>query len=167
MKAILYNEVRKLSILMIILAISLMAAGNDTTTIKIYEGKIIDSETKQPIVFANVYVSGTSIGTVSNSDGEFILKVPIANFNDNVSIAYIGYKTYEGAISKLDEKNNLFKLNKDPFAIKEVIIRTDDPLKLLKMALNKVNENYVNKPSMLTAFYRETIKLLYQRLYYL
>jgi hypothetical protein len=41
-------------------------------------GKIIDKETTQPVPFANIGVSGKSMGTVSNQQGEFIIKIPSA-----------------------------------------------------------------------------------------
>ncbi len=154
-------------LLMILLfAISFMADGtekikssnDDTKNVKEFSGEIIDIETKKPIIFANVYIQGTSVGTVSNSDGEFIIKIPVDNLNDNLSISYIGYKNKIISISDLKETGNIIKLEKDPITIDEVIVRKEDPLKLLKSALLKVKENYTNTPSMLTTFYRETIK---------
>ncbi|MBN2519640.1 MAG: carboxypeptidase-like regulatory domain-containing protein [Bacteroidales bacterium] len=153
-------------VMILLFAITFMADGaeriksnnNDNKNVKEFSGKIIDIETKKPIIFANVYIQGTSVGTVSNSDGEFIIKIPVDNLNDNLSISYIGYKNKVISINELNETGNIFKLEKDPISIDEVIVRKEDPLKLLKSALLKVKENYTNTPSMLTTFYRETIK---------
>ncbi|MFC2138559.1 carboxypeptidase-like regulatory domain-containing protein [Bacteroidota bacterium] len=155
----------KLSLTMIMIATCLVAWSNDLNQpdkvdeeVKVFTGKVIDSETKKPVIFANVYISGTSIGTVSNSDGEFVLKVPVSNLENTVNIDYIGYASTEISLNNLQGNNIDVGLNPDPVSIQEVIVRVDDPLKLLKMALNKIHINYASEPAMLTGFYRETIK---------
>jgi hypothetical protein len=47
----------------------------ESVTIFKIEGKIIDNNTKKPIEYANISLIGKSIGTVSNTDGEFIMKI--------------------------------------------------------------------------------------------
>lgn len=135
------------------------AKENVPENVKEFTGKILDSETKSPIIFANLYIEGTSIGTVSNTDGEFVIRIPIDQLDKKIIISYIGYKNIKVAISSLNnESTNVIKLNPDPVSINEVVVREEDPLQLLKGALHKVEENYTNYPSMLTTFYRETVK---------
>ena len=159
------NIKRRLSLTMIIAAVFIIAWSNDINQpgkvdeqVKVFSGKIYDSETKQPVIFANIYISGTSIGTVSNSDGEFILKVPVLNLDKSINIDYIGYSSAEILLKEVKNDNIEVALKPDPVNIQEVIVRVDDPLKLLKMALNNIHDNYLNEPVMLTGFYRETIK---------
>lgn len=147
------------------MAIPIIAMGSNSplpamenTNVKKIEGKIIDSETKKPVIFANVYISETSIGTVSNSDGEFTLKIPLINLDKKISIDYIGYKSAEIDIKSINKDYIEVMMIEDPISIQEIIVRVDDPLKLLKMALNKIHENYSDKPAMVTSFYRETVK---------
>jgi len=123
-----------------------------------YSGKILDSETKDPVAFANVYLEGSSIGTVSNLDGEFILKVHLDRGEEKISISFVGYKTQELALEELNNMKNTIILVADPIPIQEVIIKTGDPLELLRKAIARINENYTENPEMLTGFYRETIK---------
>ncbi|AZJ33270.1 TonB-dependent Receptor Plug Domain [Tenacibaculum mesophilum] len=53
-------------------------------------GKIVDSNTLEPLVLATILVNNTSNGTTSNTNGEFnINSVPA---NANITISYIGYK---------------------------------------------------------------------------
>ncbi|MBK8292426.1 MAG: carboxypeptidase-like regulatory domain-containing protein [Flammeovirgaceae bacterium] len=41
-------------------------------------GRILDSQTLEPLPFANVFINNTTIGTASDMNGEFLLpKVPI------------------------------------------------------------------------------------------
>jgi len=128
------------------------------TTFKVYEGKVIDVVTKKPVVFANVYLLNSSIGTVTNSDGEFILKVPASESDKTVGVSYIGYQNVELKLSDLGPEDNVIKLEHSSVQIKEVIIRTSDPTELLQMAMRRIDENYKVSPEMLIAFYRETIK---------
>jgi hypothetical protein len=128
------------------------------TTFKTFSGKVIDNATKKPVVFANVYLIGSSLGTVTNAEGEFILKVPVSELNRKVGVSYLGYNNKVVALSELTEKNNIVKLDLSATSVGEVVIRTDNPVELLQMALRKVNENYKNDPEMLIGFYRETVK---------
>jgi CarboxypepD_reg-like domain len=128
------------------------------TTYRVYQGKVIDALTKKPVVFANVYLLNSSIGTVSNSDGEFILKIPSSESDKSIGVSYIGYHNTELKLSELDPEDNVIKLEPTSVQIKEVIIRTSDPTELLQMAMRRINENYKVSPEMLIAFYRETIK---------
>ncbi len=128
------------------------------TTFKVYEGKVIDALTKKPIVFANVYLLNSSIGTITNSDGEFLLKVPSSETDKTVGVSFIGYHNAELKLSAFNPEDNVIKLEPSSVQIKEVIIRTSDPTELLQMAMRRINENYKVSPEMLIAFYRETIK---------
>jgi hypothetical protein len=131
---------------------------NDSVPYYTYSGKILDSETRDPVAFANVYLEGSSIGTVSNLDGEFILKVPLAKGEGKISISFVGYKTQELALEELNMMKNTIRLVADPIPIQEVIIKTGDPVELLRKAIARIGENYADNPEMLTGFYRETIK---------
>jgi hypothetical protein len=147
-------------------SIMLSAAGyfggksgvNDSVNYYTYSGKIVDSETKDPVAFANIYLEGSSIGTVSNLDGEFILKVPLSKGEEKITISFVGYKTQELASEELKTMKNTVRLVADPIPIQEVIIKTGDPVELLRKAIARIDENYAVNPEMLTGFYRETIK---------
>jgi hypothetical protein len=57
--------------------------------------KILDFSMLAPIESASIYVKNTTIGTVSNSDGKFILQVPQEFAKDTLIISSIGYKSYK------------------------------------------------------------------------
>ncbi len=128
------------------------------TAFKAYSGKVIDSETKKPVVFANVYLIGSALGTVTNNEGEFILKVPINELDRKVGFSNLGYKNLVVNLAELKEKDNTIKLESAATPLEEVVIRSDDPLELLKMAYRRIPENYNTDPEMQVGFYRETVK---------
>jgi hypothetical protein len=130
----------------------------DTLVYKEYQGKIIDAKTKKPVVFSNVYLDGTSIGTVTNSEGEFVLKIPKTIKKDILGVAYLGYKNELVPLKNLENGDNVIALEPSPIPIEEVIIRTSDPLKLIMTAIKNIKNNYPNEPEQQVGFYRETIK---------
>ncbi|MFO7655600.1 MAG: carboxypeptidase-like regulatory domain-containing protein [Bacteroidales bacterium] len=136
---------------------SIKQSGLRSKTSFTVTGTIVDRQTKKPLPFANICVVGKSLGSVSNMQGEFVMKVPGSLWNNSLGISCIGYKTY---IRPLSEINNqpVFELEADYIPIQEVIIRQTEPLLLLKAALKKIPENYNQNPSILTSFYRETIE---------
>ncbi len=131
---------------------------SDTVSFVTFSGKVVDSESEKPVIFASVYKEGTSLGTVTNSDGEFLFKVPKEKVEGKLGISYIGYRDYAVPFNELDKKDILIKLIPSPIPIREVVIRTDDPNDLLRLAKAKIPENYRTNPLMFTSFYRETIK---------
>jgi outer membrane receptor for ferrienterochelin and colicin len=58
----------------------------------IIKGKVLNSETNEPVPFANVVVPGTSIGTSADLNGNFELKNVAPGFT-NISVSSLGFKT--------------------------------------------------------------------------
>ena len=52
----------------------------------------VKDQTGEPVIGVNVIVKGTSVGTITNIDGEFTLK---AKMNDVLVVSFIGYATQE------------------------------------------------------------------------
>ncbi len=133
-------------------------AFQDSTQYQSFQGKIVDFQTGKPIIFASIYLAGTNIGTVSNSDGEFLIKIPMFLENKIIGFSSIGYKNLEISVDQLNPESNEIKLEPNPIPIEEVTIINQDARDLLTMALQRIPKNYSNDPVMLTSFYRETIK---------
>ena len=55
-------------------------------------GTVLDASTAEPIIGANIVEKGTSNGTISDFDGNFILKVQEGTL---IEVSYMGYKTVE------------------------------------------------------------------------
>ncbi|NGX85224.1 carboxypeptidase-like regulatory domain-containing protein [Aequorivita sp. KMM 9714] len=87
-------------------------------------GKVADFLTFQPIESASVYIKNTTIGTISNSDGNFALKVPKEHLNDTLVISSIGYKSYNVVIESFENGSDIF-LEEDVASLDEVVIVAD------------------------------------------
>jgi hypothetical protein len=129
----------------------------DTSFVEL-RGSVKDKDTREAIVFASVYLAGTNIGTVTNTDGQFIIKVPMNHISGKIGVSCLGYKNIEIPIPDLEKVRNEIQLQLARYYIRELTIRKVDPIQLVRDARLKIPENYGNSPAMLTAFYRETIR---------
>ncbi|WFO17546.1 carboxypeptidase-like regulatory domain-containing protein [Cellulophaga baltica 4] len=123
-----------------------------------YKGKIIDANSKKELVFATITIQNSNISTVTNTEGDFALKVPKALADATVSISFLGYKTKELSLKELKESNKI-ALETAVTALSEVNIVVPKNAELLvRETLNKKGADYFEFPTLMTAFYRETIK---------
>lgn len=83
-----------------------------------YTGKVVDAETGEPIQYTHVFFAGTSIGCVTDSVGEFLLKNK-GNTNIPIIFSLVGYETKTLSIPEL-QNHNVIKLVKSNFNIEEV-----------------------------------------------
>ena len=130
---------------------------NDTIGFNEYKGKVIDSKTKKGLVFASLTVNGTNISTISNTQGEFLLKVPKIHLNKNVTISFLGYTSKVLSLSEFSSKT-IIKLETYIEELSEVNISVKDAKSLILEVLKRKGDNYANNLTTMTAFYRETIK---------
>jgi hypothetical protein len=54
-------------------------------------GKVVDATSNEPLPFVNIIVSGTTIGTISNLDGEFVLNGLKSGYI-RLEASFVGYK---------------------------------------------------------------------------
>lgn len=68
-----------------------------------YKGKLVDSETKEPLPYVNIGVYGKGIGTVSDEEGLFHLPIDKSRLADTdvVQFSSMGYETIRKKISDL------------------------------------------------------------------
>ena len=124
-----------------------------------FKGTVINSENKEPLIFANINLMDSNISTISNSDGNFSLKIPDSYKSKKIKISFIGFKTKIidlGSYKKLDKPISL-----DVFVspLSETIIAIPKNVKqLVEETLTNYGDNYLENHNVMTAFYRETIK---------
>jgi len=131
---------------------------SDTVSYTTLTAKVIDLSTKEPVVFASVFQNSSNVGTVTNSDGEFVLKIPGKTTQGTISINHLGYKNKEVSISSLLSGEKTILLEQYAIPIEEVVIKKIDPVELIMTALSKKRDNYNTLAEMQTGFYRETVK---------
>lgn len=80
-------------------------------------GKIID-DTGEPLIGVSVLVKGTTVGTITDFDGNYSLEVPSGKHI--LVISYIGYKTQDITVGKSNQLN--IKMEADTQALDEVVV---------------------------------------------
>ncbi len=124
-----------------------------------YKGEVVDASSKNPLVFATLSLEGTNISTVTNTEGQFSLKVPKNITDGNILVSFLGYKTAMVSLSQLKEDRNRIPLDVSVTELPEVSLAAPkDAGNLVRETLKRKGENYFNDPTLMTAFYRETIK---------
>lgn len=120
-------------------------------------GRIVNKKNRRPLSYASIGLRGKAIGTISNIEGEFLLNLQSEHFNDTLVFSFIGFKNTEFPINQITSEELKVELQEDFISLQEVVIRTTDPLALLKSAISKIDQNYPDQASLLTAFYRESV----------
>jgi len=124
--------------------------------LKKIKGRITNKKNSKALAYASIGIRGKAIGTISNIDGEFLFNINSEHFNDTLTVSFIGFKTTEIPLNKIDNEVNV-ELIENLISLQEVVIRNTDPLALLKASINNFNQNYPKRASLLKAFYRESV----------
>lgn len=122
-------------------------------------GKLLDKETGEPIANASVLVEGTSLGNITNQNGEFRLHLPDSLKKNLLSFSHLGYVKQSVGVSVLEGLNSIVSLEPKVISLQEVLIRLVEPKKLLREMMERRSKNYAADPVYLTTFYREGVQL--------
>ena len=130
-------------------------AQNDYFTVS---GTIKDKITRKPLEYVTISVVDHNVGTVSNANGEFTLKVPQTIQAAFIECSHIGYYSFRIPVNGENKANTEVLLTPYAATLNAVIIRGWDAQHLIQEAINKIPKNYSATASQLTGFYRETVQ---------
>ncbi len=131
----------------------------DTIPVKYFflSGKVVDDKKGRPIEYASVSIFNKPIGTITNLDGDFLLKLHPDNIRDTVVISCMGYaQILVPAYQILDE--DVIEMSSISIRIKEVKVTATTPYQLLRNIRDNLAKNYSTSFNLMSAFYRETVK---------
>ncbi len=121
------------------------------------EGRVLDNDSDQPLTYAQVRLTASGFGTLTNQTGSFILPASVGN-NDTLRISYLGYEVLKVAVKQLPRGGDLeFRLQVREVSLAEVTIRPTDPLDLIRACADEWEYNHRYGPTNLQAFFRELI----------
>ncbi len=146
-----------LLILFLALGITPVSAQNESHYISV-SGVIKDKKSKKKLEYVNVSVPGTGIGTVTNEDGEFLIKINDSIDAKSIEISHMGYSNYRLPIDKRTTTGVEILLNANVNLLNEVVVESMEPLDLVRKAVQRIGNNYCPEANLMTGFYRETIK---------
>ena len=121
-----------------------------------FSGKVVDAKTRKAL--SHVSVTDRNVGTVTNEEGEFTLKLksePAA-----VVFSCLGYRTRRLTAAEckaLEAEGKAVQMQASSVVLSEIVVKgIDKPRQLVEEAIDKIDVNYPQAPNLLRGFYRET-----------
>ncbi len=101
---------------LLMLLLPAFCIGKEQSAQLVISGKLIDTETKDPIPYANIYFENNYFGTMSNEEGEFELKVGALPVT--LVVSHLAYHTRQLTVNK--EQVGIIALDPNIIVLKEV-----------------------------------------------
>lgn len=121
------------------------------------KGKVVDFMTYEPLENASVYIENSTIGSVSNIDGKFVLSVPKGLVNDTLVISSIGFKSFRILVNDFVNDEDVF-LEEDIASLDEILIiagtRPKTGNDVVLKAIENLPENLPEQPFLQKGFLR-------------
>lgn len=136
-------------------AVAASAIQDDTLSYVLVQAKVRDAETRKPVPFVTVVLQQSDIATVTNTDGDFTLKIPKNIPGLKIDFSCMGYNNLTVDVAQLPSVVSLWPSDNK---LQEVIVRPTEPATMIKTALERIPQNYGQSPVAMTSFYREFIK---------
>ncbi len=112
------NRTFKIIILIFLTAIPLFSQ-------KIISGYILDRQTKQPLPAANIQIAGTFQGTISNTEGKYLLQ--LNKLPSTILVSYIGYQSQQVTINRNHGKFQDIYLTPIILETEAIVVIAEDP----------------------------------------
>ena len=125
----------------------------------ILRGVVKDAQSRKRLPNVNVFIPGRDVGTMSNDDGTFVLKVTREATAGELAFSCLGYAGRRLSINEWSGSQHAVNVYLVPESrlLSEVTVYGGDAKELVYEALARVGANYPLQPQMLQMFYRETI----------
>ncbi|WP_280647086.1 MULTISPECIES: carboxypeptidase-like regulatory domain-containing protein [unclassified Dysgonomonas] len=123
-------------------------------------GVVKDKRTNKKLEYVTITVPGTSIGTITNADGTFSIKVNDSLQAEVLELRHIGYSNLRFPIKEQIGRDVTIYMTSNSNLLKDVIVtpKDMDARKVVQSAIQKIANNNSQATNLLTGFYRETIR---------
>lgn len=122
-------------------------------------GVVRNKDDRKKLENVNVSVPGTNIGTVTNLDGLFSLKIKDAEIVRGLEVSHIGYLNTQISLKENKDLSTLTVwMIPAPNLLSEIVIFGNNARGIVEEAIRKIPVNYSPNENMLTTFYRETVQ---------
>ena len=122
-------------------------------------GVVRNKDDRKKLENVNVSVPGTNIGTVTNSDGLFSLKIKDAEIVRGLEVSHIGYLNTQISLKENKDLSTLTVwMIPAPNLLSEIVIFGNNARGIVEEAIRKIPVNYSPNENMPTTFYRETVQ---------
>lgn len=114
----------------------------------VVSGTVVHATTNEPVAGASVTVNNLSV--VTNEDGFFTLKSE--REAETITVSHVGYRLQQ---VKLTGQPLKIRLQPATIQLQEVLVTANDPRELVSRAIDKIPNNYSQRPELHRCFYRE------------
>lgn len=121
-------------------------------------GRVTDAETKEGLPAVTVYLASQAVYTQTNSDGQYVLKVPDSLAQGSVVYALMGYHRDTVLLAAAQLKPNRALRSDGGRWLREVSVTEYSPKavrRLLMDAVDRIPQNYETDSMVGTWFYRD------------
>ena len=149
---------RAIGILLIMMMAGQLTSSAQTDDYFTVSGIVKNQQNKKVVEFASVSVGETNVGTVTNEDGEFTLKIKKSANAKTIVVSQVGYVNSYADVSNINAGNVVILLRPQRNLLDEVVIEASVSRNIVAQAIRSIDKNYEVDPSLLTGFYRETAR---------
>lgn len=121
-------------------------------------GLLTDKLTGKPLSNASIFLPSVSLGTVSNSEGRFQLRIPYSLRSDTLCFSHLGYEVCRVEAQLLTGDSYIIQLKQVDYKLQEILIRQIDPRTLIRKMIASRASNLSDKDMQQTVFYRECVE---------
>ncbi len=140
--------------LAVLLAVFSDAAAQNADLV--ISGTVKDRSSRRNLENVIVSLKGTSIGTVTNADGFFSLKIPAGATQNVVELSYVGF--VNTSFTAAESADAVIWMMPAAQQLEEAVVYGGDARMIVEEALRKIPDNYSASDNILSTFYRETVQ---------
>lgn len=139
-----------LPILWVLLTSSFIAYNN-----KKIVGVIQAENTGELLAYVRLSVGENKIGTLSNEEGKFILKIPSYLRNDTLRVSHLGFKPKMIPLQNIHSDSLLISLEEQSLTLEEIDILSLTPEDTVRKCWKTRKINYETRSTLIQGFYQE------------
>ena len=124
--------------------------------LKTINGIVLDKNSKEPVVFATIYLKIATIGAITDDSGRFSILVPESLIVDTLEVNSAAYQTFH-AIVNLEENFLTIAMEASNMELSEVVVRPMPPTFYIQRAMNYVKEIRPQQAFQAEGYYLEKI----------
>lgn len=120
----------------------------DTFSQTVIRGKVLDQQTHQPLVYTNIGIRGTPIGTLSNADGTFMLLINEHHERDSVFFSALGYARQSVSIASLLKQTTVYLTEQIILLPSIHVVALKTPSKPTELGNQHINTGWIENDSL-------------------
>ncbi|WP_422081304.1 carboxypeptidase-like regulatory domain-containing protein [Ulvibacterium sp.] len=124
-------------------------------------GKLQDTRTGEPVVFATIRIKNKAVGVISNQDGGFRIPNKFKELGDVLIISSMGYQKKEIPIEGLSQNDvNIIRLSPGILELPEAVVtakkkRQLSPRRIVRRAIEAIPLNFPQNAFSTVGYYRD------------